>query len=171
MVRMNFGISRTRCCSSSPLRLPKSESLDLGMLKRRTNLSFNLIISVIDLVDCNSQNHQVLVGTLGVDMCEAPDSPEPSTNQVVSAPPKTVTMKAVKQKSASKMHHHNLAPPTAAQPVSLVHGTNEQRKAGVPNYTTKATLCRVDPAQALLYQGHLHSSSCLVVTMNLRLSA
>ena len=100
-------------------------------------------------------------------MCEVPDSPEPGTNQVVSAPPKTVTMKAVKQKSASKMHHHNLAPPTAAQPVSLVHGTKEQRKAGVPNYTTKATLCRVDPAQALLYQEHLHSSSCLVVTMNL----
>ena len=38
-------------------------------------------------------------------MCEVPDSPEPGTNQVVSAPPKTVTMKAVKQKSASKMHH------------------------------------------------------------------
>ena len=75
-------------------------------------------------------------------MCEVPDSPEPGTNQVVSAPPKTVTMKAVKQKSASKMHHHNLALPTAAQPVSLVHGTKEQRKAGVPNYTTKATLCR-----------------------------
>ena len=86
-------------------------------------------------------------------MCEVPDSPEPGTNQVVSAPPKTVTMKAVKQKSASKMHHHNPAASAANK------GRLECQTIPLRQHFVESTL---SPAV-----WHLHSSSCLVVTMNL----